>query len=335
MTDRETGSEQTDSEEFDLEAVSEQLTDEYIHLFSQIFERDLTTEVDDDQRQNAVEGVEDLLGDWVEIAESEADDDEIWPLMLDQFNDVSNEILGGDNTGDNPIEAFVGNYEEIDKVIENVRTVHEHFGCPQYYDCIRKISEDLVESGKASEFASDVEGVLLDNGEILLQRVIGRYEEKVELILDNPEVEDAETARLYLREYERECEMFKKTIPFLLFAVELLEGRECELKDIMDKRLGNYIGMVSAKKRSRINLLAKPVDNDYRNSIAHDDYLVDPIDNQVTLMDGEETVEELSFTEIRDLLVEMFCLTQSLFLFYTFVRHDQNYTALKKLEEEW
>jgi len=335
MSDEEERSEQPDLDEVDIDEASEEITDEVLKMMSQVFNQDFTSEVNEENRQNAVDEVSDFLGDLIELSENDPDFDEVTELLVENYNDIAAGILGSDyDSEEDPFIAFFELYEQVDEVMTGAREVHEKFGYPEYFDCIQSLSQDLVDAGKSNDFTDEVEAMSSESKMLLLQQALSRYDDKLELILENPEIEDGDTARKYLRAYERECEFFKDTVALPIIAVELLEGNQPDLDDLRGKRLGTYLDMVSAKSRSRINLLSDPIFAEYRNSIAHDDFLIDPVDNEVELLDGDDLVERLSFVELRDLVVETICLTQSLFLFYSLNVHDQNYSAMEELRGE-
>jgi len=333
MSDEGEGSKQPDLDEVDVDAVSEEMTDEVLNMMSQVFNQDLTSEVDEGNRQDAVDEVSDFLSGFTEVFESDPSEEEITEYLVQNYNQIAAEILGSDYDNDqDSFMAFFELYEQIDEVMEGVRESHETLGCPEYFDCVKSLSEDLVEEGKSLDFTDGFESISSEGRMVLLQQMLSRYDDKLEIVFENPEIEDGETAKKYLRVYERECEFFKDTAALPIFAVELHKEKETNLDDLRGKRLSTYVNMVSAKSRSRINLLSNPICSDYRNSIAHDDFLIDPVDKEVELLDGDDLVECLSFVELHDLVVETICLTQSLFLFYTLVVHDQNYSVKEELQ---
>ncbi|QSG01562.1 hypothetical protein [Natranaeroarchaeum sulfidigenes] len=321
----------TNSAEIDIEEVSEELTQECMRLFSQIFGQDIPSQTTEEQLQSAEDQVSELLEDWIQVAESKENDEEITEFMLTKYSKISGEILGMEPSNEDPLADFIEIYEQIEGIMNDMRECHEILGYPEYYDIVDSTCEELIYEGKATEFMEAIDESFPYDMRLFLQRVLSSYDEKLELILENPEIQNAETVETYLRMYERQCEIFKTTVPILIFSCELLNDREVDLGDLTGKRLGNYIDMVSAKSRSRINDFADSVDNEYRNSIAHNDYLVLPIENQVEFKYEEEPVDTLPFCEIRDLCVEIFCMNQSVFLIHTMLQNKQNKKAIEEI----
>lgn len=324
-----------DEEIQDLSRVSEEITSEFLRMFSTILGEDLTADLTDDDLNELNQKIENLLSEVIDLVESEPDQRELADLLLERLLESTNESLGIEFQSETVHERVLELSNMFDEIMANLRSEFVELGHPEYYNKSEEIADKLVESDKASEFIQTVDSEVFDeDGIVLLQQIMSKHEDHMKLIRDHPEVNDPDVAEKYLRSYERQCETFRKYIPQYVFANDLLNDRDPSLPDLSGKRLDTYLQMLSSNKRSEICIFANPIDNDIRNSIAHDDYLSNPVDNIVKFKDEGELVTEMPYDEIKDLVIEAKCMTMSLFFFHPFVNNKENSRKVKSMIEE-
>ena len=120
--------------------------------------------------------------------------------------------------------------------------------------------------------------------------------------------------------------------PFPIYAVELLQGTDAQIDDLFSRHLGNLIGMIEGQKRERLNGLSGPIDNKLRNSVAHEDFLIDPESQTIEFRDKDEVVTKLGYSDIRDMVIESKAVTITLFMFVVMVQHEKNMEALEEID---
>lgn len=321
----------TDSGDFDSDELAEELTDEYLIEFSRLLGRDLTDEISDSGLQTAYKEVEQLITELDTILEPNIDESELRQFMLEEYNQISARLLGLDDVEVDSLEGLETILGTIDSVMENVRFQIETLGHPEYYDTVEELVNLVIETENSSQHLETIISSLDDLGERKLQRIFVRLDQDLEFILENPEIESMTTATEYLRMYERCCEQFKTLSPFVIYSSNVITGKPGDIENRLNDYLDTLITMCSS--RQQIGLFARQFDSDIRNAIAHDDFLIDPVDESVEFpTDGENEV--WSYTQIREQVVEARCAVLSLFVFPFLLQHRENMRALNELLQE-
>lgn len=321
----------TDSEDIDPEELAEDLTDEALVEFSRLFGRDLTEEISDTGLQNAYEEAERLVKELDTLLEPDVEESEISQFMLKEYNRFSARVLGIEDVDTESLKGLEGVFEAIGTVLERVRFQIEKLGHPEYYETVEELVELIIEQDDSDQLLAEIIGSLEGIGEGKLQRIFIRLDQDLQFILENPEIETEETATEYLRMYERCCEQFKTLSPFVIYSANVTTGKKADIEDRLDDNLGTLVTMCST--RQRIKIFARQIDNDIRNAVAHDDFLIDPIDKGVEFsIDGD--TEAWSYTQIRKRVVEARCAALSLFVFPFLLQHRENVRALDQLLQE-
>lgn len=321
----------TDSGEFDSDELAEELTDEYLIEFSRLLGRDLTDEISDSGLEAAYNEVEQLITELDTILEPNIDESEFRQFLLEEYNQISARLLGLDDVEVDSLEGLQTILGTIDSVMEKARFQIETLGHPEYYDTIEELANQIIETENSNQHLETIIRSLDDLGEKKLQRIFVRLDQDMEFILENPEVESMATATEYLRMYERCCEQFKTLSPFIIYSSNVATGKPGDIENRLNDNLDTLINMCSA--RQRLELFARQFDNDIRNAIAHDDFLVDPVDESVEFPTDGET-EVWSYTQVRERVVEARCAVLSLFLFPFLLQHQENMRALNELLQE-
>lgn len=321
----------TDSDDIDSEKLAEELTDEILVEFSRLFGRDLSDEISESGLQNAYEEAERLLQEVDILLKDDVEESEISQFMLEEYNRFSARVLGIDDVGVDSLEGLQAIFDAIDSVMQKVRFQIKTLGHPEYYDAIEELVELVIEKDNSKQHLDTIIGSLEEIGEGKLQRIFIRHDQDLEFILENPEVESETTATEYLRMYERCCEQFKTLSPFVVYSANIVSEKTGNIEDRLNDNLGTLVEMCS--KRQRIKLFVREIDNDVRNAVAHDDFLVDPIDDSVEFYtDGD--IEVWSYTQIRERVVEARCAALSLFLFPFLLQHRVNVRDLEELLQD-
>lgn len=321
----------TDSDDFDSEELAEELTDEALAEFSRLFGRNLPKEISDSGLKTAYQEAERLIEELDTLLEPDVDEFEISQFMLEEYNRFSARVLGIDDVGVDSLEGLQAVFDAIDSVMEKIRFQVETLGHPEYYDATEELVELVIERHNSKQNLETTIGSLDEIGDGKLQRIFIGLDQDLEFILENPEVESETTATEYLRMYERCCEQFKTLSPFVVYSANVISGKTGNIEDRLNDNLGTLIEMCS--KRQRIKLFARQIDNDIRNAVAHDDFLIDPIDESVEFSTDGDT-EVWSYTQIRERVVEAQCTALSLFLFPFLLQHRENVRELEELLQE-
>jgi hypothetical protein len=321
----------TDSEDIDHEELAKEMTDEIVVEFSRLLGRDLTEEVPDSGLQNAYEEAERLIEEIDTLLEPDVEESEITQFMLEEYNRFSARVLGIDNIETDSLEGLQAVFEAINTVLESIRFQIEKLGHPEYYETVEELVDLIIEQDDSNQLLADIIGSLERIGEGKLQRIFTRLDKDLQFILENPEVETEATATEYLRMYERCCEQFKTLSPFVIFSTNVIGEKTGNIDERLTDNLSTLVEMCS--KRQRIRLLARPIDNDTRNAVAHDDFLIDPVNETVEFSTDGDT-EVWSYTEIRKYVVEARCAALSLFVFPFLLQHRENVQELEELLQE-
>ena len=321
----------TDSGDFDPDELAEELTDEYLNEFSRLLGRDLTAEISDSGLQTAYKEVEQLITELDTILEPNIDESELRQFMLEEYNQISARLLGLDDVEVDSLEGLQTILGTIDSVMENVRFQIETLGYPEYYDTVEELVNLVIETENSNQHLETIISSLDDLGERKLQRIFVRLDQDLEFILENPEIESMTIATEYLRMYERCCEQFKTLSPFVIYSSNVTAGKPGDIENRLNDYLDTLINMCSSIHQ--IELFARQFDSDIRNAIAHDDFLIDPVDESVEFPTDGKT-EVWSYTQIREQVVEARCAVLSLFVFPFLLQHRENMRALNELLQE-
>ena len=321
----------TDSEDFDPEELAKELTDETLAEFSRLLGRNLSDEISDSGLQNAYDEAERIVGELDALIEPDMDEseiDEIGEFMLKEYNRFSARILGIEDADIDSLEGLQAVLETIDSALEQLCTQIDTLGYSEYYDAIDELVTLIIEDENSQQHLETVISSLEEIGEAKLQRIFTRLDRDMEFIIENPEIQSEKTATEYLRMYERCCEQFKTLSPFVIYSANVIMGKTGNIEDRLNDNLGTLIVMCS--KRERLKLFVKQIDNDIRNAVAHDDFLIDPIDKNVEFSVSED-IETWSYTQIRERVVEARCVALSLFVFPFLLQHRENVRAVDEL----
>ena len=321
----------TDSSSFDSNELAEEMTENVVHAVSRLFGQDLSSEIEDSDLESVHEKVGEFLTEVHSLEQSEPDDEDVAQFLLRKYNEVASQALELDESQLDSLDGLEVVLGEIDSALDRYRNEGQTFGYPEYLDVVEKISDDLLKQEDREEYLETIAEGWEEVGEKKEQRMFARYDRDLRFIIQNPEVEDSSVIDEYLAMYERYCEQFKTLSPFLIYAANAIEAGSGHLDDRLNDPLGNLVCMCSS--RARIDVFAEAIDNGRRNAIAHDDYLIDPIDETVEMnVNGEDEV--LSYSQVRDLSVEARCAAQSLFVFPVLLNHKENLRELTELQEE-
>ncbi|SEH53698.1 hypothetical protein SAMN05192561_10587 [Halopenitus malekzadehii] len=321
----------TDSGDIDSDELAEELTDEVLTEFSRLLGRDLSDEISDSGLQTAYKEAEQFIEEVDTILEPNMDEAELRQFMLEEYNQILARLLGLDDVEVDSLEGLRTIFGTIDSVMENIRFQIETLGHPEYYDTVEELVGLVIEAENSNQHLEAIIGSLDDVGERKLQRIFVRLDQDMELILENPDIESETTATDYLRMYERCCEQFKTLSPFVIYSTNVITEESGDIENRLNDNLDTLINMCSA--RQRLELFARQFDNDIRNAIAHDDFLVDPVDKSVEFPTDGETVV-WSYTQIREQVVEARCAVLSLFVFPFLLQHRENVRALNEILQE-
>lgn len=321
----------TNSEDFDSEEIAEELTNEVLTEFSRLLGQNLSDEISDSGLQNTYDEAERLIDELGALIEPDVDESEVGYFMLKEYNRFSTHILGIDDTDIDSLEGLQAVFDAIDSVLESLRVQIETLGYAEYYDAVEELVNLVIEKENGQQHLETIIGSLEEIGQGKLQRIFTRLDRDLEFIIENPEIESERTATAYLRIYERCCEQFKTLSPFVIYSANVIMGETGNIEDRLNDNLGTLVEMCS--KRQRIELFVRQIDNDIRNAVAHDDFLIDPIDESVEFSTGGDT-EVWSYTQIRERVVEARCAALSLFVFPFLLQHRENVRALDELLQE-
>lgn len=306
----------------------EELTDELLVEFSRLLGQDLTEEISDSGLQNAYEEAERLIEELNTLSEPGVEESELSQFMLTEYNRYSARVLDIGDIETDSLKGLQGVFEAIEAELENIRFQTEKLGHPEYFETVEELVEHIIERDDSDQLLAEILGFLEEIGEGKLQRIFVRLDQDLQFVLENPEIETEATATEYLRMYERCCEQFKTLSPFVVYSVNILAGKKGNIEDRFGDSLDTLLKMCAT--RQRIKLFARQIDNDIRNAIAHDDFLIDPIDKSVEFSTNGDT-EVWSYTQTRNRAVEARCAALSLFVFPFLLQHQENVQALDEL----
>lgn len=304
------------------------MTEEVVRSVSRLLGQDFSDDINDSDMKSAQQKAESLITEMRSFQQSDPDEEAATQFLLKMYNQVAADILEVDEIETESVESLKDIFDAIGSIINNYRIEGEEFGYPEYFDTVEVIAENLVNQDDSEKFINEIRTVQQELGEKKLQRLLARYDTDLKYISENHKIADKSTVERYLEMYEYYCEQFRTLSPFIIYAVNAVENGRGDIDERLTDRLDTLISMCSS--RDQIEIFGEPFDSDLRNAVAHPDYLLDPIESKVEYAaNGED--ETLSYTELRDLVVESRCATQALIMFPLMLEHKRNLLHLEEI----
>jgi len=167
-----------------------------------------------------------------------------------------------------------------------------------------------------------------------LQRVMNPViMEYYDYIKEHPEITDGEEARQYISMYYELAELFGDVLPRFVAVLQIVSGREEGYEDLKSMGMNDLLQKLESKKYSRFNRLAEGIDRELRNSIAHRDFTVDPVNDEMEFRDRGELVAEMSYSEFQEEFFKLLALFNAVWVFRMILNYYRLQSLPRAMEE--
>ena len=311
----------TDLSDEELEELSQEFTEAMPEAMDKAMGVDISSEMEEEEREEFEEEfpnqIEHILTGVRNALQEDSEEEqavamfEIYEEMTEEFFMSEEEREGSE--GESGIEWLV---EQLRISIEGSRDSMKELGYVEYFDIIYGFAVDVFEAGQAQEVKEFYDGLDDTSQRSALQRVMNPViMEYYDYIADHPEITDAEEARQYIEMYYELAELFGDILPRFITVLQIVSGREESYDDLKNMDMNDLLQKLESKKYSRFNKLAEGIDRGLRNSIAHRDFTVDPVNNEMEFRDRGELVAEMTYSEFQDEFFKLLALFNAVWVF--------------------
>ncbi len=321
----------SESLELDIDKVSEDLFDEISENMPEVISDTFGVDPDDlfneykikEGKSELVPIISDFLKGLKEAFNSETDLErskksiKVIDKYLKQIIEASDEEISHNFYG---IDLLL---EELRKLIKQYKVLAKERGYPEYFDIVNGFAKKVVfekEKGmKMEEFYKNLEGHEVES---ISQRIYNPVIKKHSQYLNKkPKITNPEEARHYADIYYELTELSKKYLPIFMTSLEIAYGRKETYKKFKEMPLNNIVGMLGGRKFKEFNKLAKGIDVDLRNSIAHRDFKIKPSEEIIEFRNRGEIIGELSYAEFTERVFRLLTVFEAIVGFSIFVRY--------------
>lgn len=245
---------------------------------------------------------------------------------------------------DEIIEEFDGDREfqwlvnQLEIIIQENKSTLGKMGHIEYFNIINEFAVELVESGQAQEIKEFYDSLGGSHQQATLQRlidpVISEYHEYID---KHSEIKTGKEARQYIEMYFELAELFTDILPQFIAVLQIVDNGEENYDDLKKMGLNDLLQKLGSKKYSRFNELTKGIDRELRNSIAHRDFTVDPVSEEIEFRDRGELVAKMDYIEFQNEFINILSLFTSVWSFQLMLTYYQLQNLVQlmdNLEEE-
>lgn len=331
--DSEDATDLTDLSDEEIQELSEELTQAMPEALGKAMGVDLFGNIQDEKREEFEEEfpeqIEEVFFEFRDALRAESDEEQA-VAMFDVYNQVMEEFMMDDaaqQAFDSGLEWLV---DQLEVTVVSSREFMVEIGHVEYFNLMHGFVVDIVEAGQAGDIKEFYDGIERDSQQMMLQRVFNPVTmEYYDYIEEHPEITSASEARRYIDMYYELAELIGSILPRFIAVLQIISGRKETYDDLKQMGLNNLLQKLESKKYSRFNVLADGIDRKLRNSIAHRDFTVDPVDEEIEFQDRGEVVAELSYMEFQTEFFNLLGLFHALWVF----RMLLNYYRLQFLPE--
>lgn len=296
---------------------------------------DFFSEIDEEEREEFSRQIEDVLTGFRDALQKDSEEEqavamfEVYEELIEEF--FMSEEDEEDFEGDTGVEWLV---EQLRFSIEDSRKSMEELGYVEYFDIIYGFAVDVFESGQAGEVTEFYAELDDTSQQAALQRVMNPViMEYYDYIRDHPEISDGEEVRQYIEMYYELAELFGDVLPRFIAVLQIVNRGEESYEDLKDMGLNDLLQKLESKKYSRFNKLAEGIDRRLRNSIAHRDFTVDPVNNEIVFRDRGDLVAEMCFSEFQEEFFRLLALFNAVWVFRMVLKYLQFQSVPRAVEE--
>lgn len=309
----------TDLSDEEMQELSEEIVDAVPEALGQAMGIDLFEELDEEGREEfeeeLPEQIEELLTGFRDAMSKESDKKQA-VAMFDVYNQMTEQyILGEDARGDfeSGMEFLI---DQLRISLEASRESMEELGYVEYFDLVYDFAVDIFEASMAGEVKEFFDTVKGSSQQAVLQRVMNPViMEYYEYIEGHPEITDSEEARRYIEMSGELAELTTNLLPQFIAILQIVSGREETFEELKQMNLNNLLQKLGSKKYSRFNILAEGIDRELRNSVAHREFTIDPIKEEIEFRDRGELVDKLGYSEFQEKVFNILALFNALLVF--------------------
>lgn len=332
----------TDLSDEELEDLSQEFMEAMPEALGKAMGVDFFSEMSEEEREEYEEEfpeqIEEILTGFRDALQKDSEEEqaaamfEIYEEMTEEF--FMSEEEKEDFEGDTGVEWLV---EQLRFSIEGSRKSMEELGHAEYFDIIYGFAVDVFESGQAGDVKEFYDGLDDTSQRAALQRVMNPViMDYYDYIKEHPEITDGNEARQYIEMYYELAELFGDILPRFIAVLQIVSGREETYGDLENMGMNDLLQKLESKKYSRFNKLAEGISRELRNSIAHRDFTVDPVNDEIEFRDRGELVAEMSYSEFQDEFFKILALFNAVWVFrmiLTYYRLQALPRAIEELRE--
>lgn len=309
----------TDLSDEEIEEMSEDFMEAAPDAMGQAMGIDFVAKMSETERrefeQEFPDQIEELLIGFRDAMAKNSEEEQALALF-EVYNWMTEQIMMGEEARkefDTGLEFLI---DRLRVSIEYSRKAMEELGYVEYFDTVYGFAVDIFEAGRAGEVKEFLDNLEGDSRQTILQRVLNPViMEYYQYLEEHPEITDGGEARQYIDMYEELAELVSNLLPQFIAVIGLVSDQDEEYDDLKQMKLNNLLQKLESKKYSRFNELAEGIDRELRNSIAHRDFTVDPINEEIKFRDRGELVAELDYTEFQEEVFKLLALFNALWNF--------------------
>lgn len=303
----------------EIRELSEEFTELAPESISKSLGFDLSREFDGAEErefeEEAREQIEKLLIGTRDALGRESDEERFLALA-EVYNKAIVETLMGSEEGEEFETGLDFLIEQLRYALEGSRYGMRELGYENYYESLDDFAEEIVEAGRDGEVKEFFDGLDDDSQQAMLQRVMNPVTmEYYGYLEEHPRITDADEARGYADLYYELAELVGNILPQFIAVLQIVSGSEEKYDELKKMGSHNLLQILGSQKYGRFNFLCEGIDRELRNSIAHRDFKVDPIEEEIEFRDRGELVAELTYSEFEDEVRRLLALFNALWVF--------------------
>jgi hypothetical protein len=331
-------SEMSDQE---IRELSEELTEAVPEAMGKTLGVDVFGQFEDNDQEEFEEEfpgqIEALLIGFRDALSKESEEEQA-VAMFEVYNEMTKQFMMGSEDREEFESGFNFIIEQLRVTLKGSREGMKELGYVDCFDLMDEFAMDIVESGQSGEVKKFFDGLEGNSQQMVLQRmmnpVVTQYYEYLE---EHQEITDADEAREYADMYYELAELVANILPQFLAAIQIVSDRKEAYDELKQMGLNNLLQKLESKKYGRFNELAEGIDRELRNSIAHRDFKIEPIEHRIEFHDRDRLVSKLTYSEFQDEVIHLLALFNALWVFrliLTYHRIKNLPDAVEKLREE-
>lgn len=303
----------------ELRQYSENIMDALPDALSQVFGFDIRREFNDSDfskiGEKNREHIEEFLKSYRDALTMESDQDRAITI-IEEYDKLVQATMMNSELRDEYSSGFDFIIDQQRNALELTREGLNDFGYGEFYSLMDDFVTDIVDANQLAVVQDFYRGINDDSQQMMVQRLINSILfHHIEYLREHPDISDADDARAYAELYYELAEMVGNLLPQFMAVVEIVCGGQERYDDLKQLGLNDLLQKLESQKFSRFKILSEGIDRRVRNSIAHRDFKVDPVNREIEFQDHGEVVSRLTYSEFEDQVDHLLAFCNSIWLF--------------------